>query len=145
MRVQLVSSRRYSDYILRRFTLTKKSNIVGGSKGNQQNRQSTENEICREIVQFQFLKFNEYLNSDEQPSWLLCFIGKINEYVFDNNSNSQISSGPLLLHCEDGCSRSGVFAAVRSLMSLIQFNKYQDNLNNLSEQQLKTIETSSSK
>lgn len=133
MRIQLVSTRKYADYVLRRFTLTKRSINVGGSKGNskggnQQNRQTSDNEICREIVQFQYLKWAEYLNGAITPSWLLCFIGKINEYVYDNNSNDQISSGPLLIHCEDGCGRSGTFVAIRALMSYIQFNKYQNNL-----------------
>lgn len=126
IRIQLVSSRKYNDYILRRFTLTKKMNNI--SKGNQ-NRQSSENEICREIVQFQFLKYNEYELNGEQPSFLLCFINKINEFVYSNNSNNQISSGPLLVHCEDGVGRTGTFIAIRALMSLIQYNKYQKSLN----------------
>ena len=95
------------------------------SKANQPTKQSQDNEICREIVQFQFLRWNEYANSGEQPSWLLCFIGKINEYVFENNH----LSSPLLVHCEDGCGRTGTFVAVRALMAQIQYNKYQDSLN----------------
>lgn len=102
MRVQLVNCRKYGDYVLRRFTLTKRSGSVGERKGSgQQNRTSgAESEICREIVQFHMQKWREYVDGGEPPSWLLCFIGKIDEYVFDNHSNSQISSGPLLVHCE---------------------------------------------
>ena len=95
--MQLVNSRKYGDYVLRRFTLTKRS--VGERKGNQQSR-AAENDICREIVQFHMLKWKEYMESGEPPSWLLSFIGKINEYVLDNHPNSQISSSPLLVHCE---------------------------------------------
>ena len=101
MRVQLVSSRKYGDYVLRRFMLTKRSSSGGERKGNPANRTNgAESEICREIVQFHMQKWKEYVQSGEPPSWLLCFIGKINEYVLDNQPNSQISSGPLLVHCE---------------------------------------------
>lgn len=124
MRVQLVSSRKYGDYVLRRFTLSKRSNGVAERKGNQTNRTNgAENEICREIVQFHMQKWREYVNSGEQPSWLLCFIGKINEYVFDNHSNSQISSGPLLVHCEVSRSTRSVvsndYGEVTSLSNLL--------------------------
>lgn len=89
--VVLQNVHKYSDYIVRRFTLQK----TGESE-------------AKEILQFHFLMWKDFL-APEQPSWLLRFIKRVNEHYCPDK-------GPLLVHCSAGVGRTGTFIAIDSLV-----------------------------
>lgn len=95
--VRVVTAKRYSDYVVRRFFVEHTQDGI------------TEE---REILQFHFTMWKDFLAPD-QPSWLLRFIKRVNEhYVSDR--------GPLLVHCSAGVGRTGTFVAIDSLLEELE-------------------------
>lgn len=95
--VRVVTAKRYSDYVVRRFFV-----------------EHTEEGITeeREVLQFHFTMWKDFL-APEQPSWLLRFIKRVNEhYVSDR--------GPLFVHCSAGVGRTGTFVAIDSLLEELE-------------------------
>ncbi|XP_076306980.1 tyrosine-protein phosphatase 69D-like isoform X2 [Tachypleus tridentatus] len=91
--VTVISTIKYSDYIVRRFQVQHKKDGFMDE---------------REILQFHFILWKDFL-APEQPSWLLRFIKRVNEhYVSDR--------GPLLVHCSAGVGRTGTFVAIDTLL-----------------------------
>ncbi|XP_042908226.2 tyrosine-protein phosphatase 69D isoform X1 [Parasteatoda tepidariorum] len=95
--ISLVSTKRYSDYIVRRFQ-------VDFTKDGL-----TEE---REILHFHFVLWKDFL-APEQPSWLLRFIKRVNEHYCSDR-------GPLLVHCSAGVGRTGTFVAIDSLLQQLE-------------------------
>uniref|UniRef100_T1JUB1 protein-tyrosine-phosphatase n=1 Tax=Tetranychus urticae TaxID=32264 RepID=T1JUB1_TETUR len=94
--VTLTSCTKYSDFIIRRFILTKCD------------ESADEEEVPRDVLQFHFLLWKDFL-APEQPSWLLRFIKRVNEHYCPDK-------GPLLVHCSAGVGRTGTFIAIDSLI-----------------------------
>ncbi|XP_053204287.1 tyrosine-protein phosphatase 69D-like isoform X2 [Panonychus citri] len=92
--VSLTSYTKYSDFIIRRFSLTRLD--------------ADEDELPRDVLQFHFLLWKDFL-APEQPSWLLRFIKRVNEHYCPDK-------GPLLVHCSAGVGRTGTFIAIDSLV-----------------------------
>ncbi|XP_054162093.1 tyrosine-protein phosphatase 69D-like [Oppia nitens] len=96
-KVSLKNVHKYSDYIIRRFNLER----VDGTENH-------------EILHFHFVMWRDFL-APEQPSWLLRFIKRVNEYYCPD-------MGPILVHCSAGVGRTGTFIAIDSLISQINEN-----------------------
>lgn len=92
--IETVYHREYSDYVVRRFKLTK-----------------TGLDDFRSILHFHFVAWRDFLAPD-QPSWLLRFIKRVNEHYC-------VDRGPIVVHCSAGVGRTGTFIAIDSLISQI--------------------------
>lgn len=75
--VTLQGVRKCSEFVIRRLSLAR----VG----------APEDEAPRDILQFHFLMWKDF-HAPEQPSWLLRFIKRVNEYYCPDK-------GPILVHC----------------------------------------------
>ncbi|XP_035217186.1 tyrosine-protein phosphatase 69D-like isoform X2 [Stegodyphus dumicola] len=95
--VTVISTKRYSDYIVRRFKVEYTKDGL------------TEE---REVLHFHFVLWKDFL-APEQPSWLLRFIKRVNEHYCSDR-------GPLLVHCSAGVGRTGTFVAIDSLLQQLE-------------------------
>lgn len=95
--VTLLSTRLHPDFLIRRLRLK---------------RQNQTDEEGRDVLQFHFLMWKDFL-APEQPSWMLRFVKRVNEYYCPDK-------GPLLVHCSAGVGRTGTFVAIDCLLPEVQ-------------------------
>jgi len=76
-----------------------------------------------EIRNIHQIQFNNFLSFSDIPDSKIFF--DFLKY-FQNEYNQTLEYGPILVHCSDGCSRTGLFIAIDQLLDSIEKDVYVD-------------------